>query len=345
MRYAAALILVVLGVTAASAGATNPRTTTVMSINICQGTELEHALSATDLGSLVAGVTADYRNVVATNFPLRAQALAGEIAAAQPTLVGLQEVATWSVDGSVSYDFLKILVAALAARGEQYAPVIVRKNFEASAPGIVNGSLALVDLTEQTAILARTDLTADELKLASPQSHDFAVRTVFPFLGQPFDVGGGWLSVDAKVRGKSFRFVTTHMDPISPLARTAQAAQIVAQADPDGIPLVVSGDTNSAPTTPAYGEFVGSGLTDTWAVLHPRDAGLTCCHVKAAGSPGADLIDDPAAPLTERVDYVLTGPGISPVSEQLFNVDPGEMFGGFWPTDHAAIAATLLLEP
>jgi hypothetical protein len=48
---------------------------------------------------------------------------------------------------------------------------------------------------------------------------------------------------------------------------------------------------------------------------------------------------------TERVDYVLTGPGISPVSEQLFNVDPGEMFGGFWPTDHAAIAATLLLEP
>lgn len=324
---------------AVSAGATNPRTTTVMTINVYQGTELEHVLASHDVPSLVAGATADYGNAVATNFPLRAQALAAEIADAQPTVVGLQEVATWTVNGAVTYDFLQLLVGALAARGLSYAPVIERVNFHAAAPAIVNGGLALVGFTEQTAILARTDLPTDQLKLSNPQSHDFAVRTIFPFLGNPFDVGGGWLSVDAKVRGKSFRFVTTHMDPITPAARTAQAAQIVAQADGDGIPLVVAGDTNSTPTTPAYADFVGSGLTDTWAALHPGEAGLTCCHVPP------DSIDNPASALTERVDYVLTGPGIAPVSETLFNTGPNEMVGGLWPTDHAAIAATLLLEP
>ena len=324
---------------AVSAGATNPRTTTVMTINVYQGTELEHVLASHDVPSLIAGATADYGNAVATNFPLRAQALAAEIADAQPTVVGLQEVATWTVNGAVTYDFLQLLVDALAARGLSYAPVVERANFHSTAPGIVDGGLALVGFTEQTAILARTDLPTDQLKLSNPQSHDFAVRTIFPFLGNPFDVGGGWLSVDAKVRGKSFRFLTTHMDPITPAARTAQAAQIVAQADGDGIPLVVAGDTNSTPTTPAYADFVGSGLTDTWAALHPDEAGLTCCHVPP------DSIDNPASALTERVDYVLTGPGIAPVSETLFNTEPIEMVGGLWPTDHAAIAATLLLEP
>jgi len=328
----------------ASAGAGNPRTTTVMSINIYQGTELEHVLSATDLPSLVAAVSVDYANVRATNFALRAQALAGEIAAAQPTLIGLQEVATWTVDGTVSYDFLQILLNALAARGQHYAPVITRENWGATAPGVVDGAVKLVSLTEGTALLVRTDLPTDELKWSNPQSHDFTARTVFPFLGQPFDLGGGWLSVDAKVRGKSFRFVTTHMDPISPLARTAQAAQIVADAGADGLPLVIAGDTNSDPTSTAYHEFIAGGLTDTWATLHPDNPGLTCCRIKT-GQPDADAISDPNAPLTERVDYVLTAPGITPLSETLFNTSPAEMSGGLWPTDHAAITATLGLNP
>ena len=53
----------------------------------------------------------------------------------------------------------------------------------------------------------------------------------------------------------------------------------------------------------------------------------------------------PLPPLTERVDYVLTGPGITPLSETLFNTSPSEMFDGLWPTDHAAIAATIGLDP
>lgn len=345
-RWATVAVLCTLAAlaTTASAGAANPRATTVMTINVYQGTELEHVLAATDLPSLVAGVTADYANVRATDFTVRAQALANEIAAAQPTLLGLQEVATWTVDGVVSYDFLQLLLDALAARGQHYAPVITRENWQATAPGIVDGAIKLVGLTEGTALLARTGLPTDELKWSNPQSHDFTVRTVFPFLGQPFDLGGGWLSVDAKVRGKSFRFVTTHMDPISPAARTAQAEETLAQADTDGLPLILAGDTNSEPTSAAYYELTDSGLTDTWAALYPDQAGLTCCHIKT-GQPDADAITDPNAPFTQRVDCVLTSTGITPLSETLFNTTPADMFGGLWPTDHAAIAATLGLDP
>ena len=90
-------------------------------------------LSAFDGPSLVAGVTADYGNTVATNFPLRAQALAAEIAAAEPTVVGLQEVATGRSTGR-SYDSLQLLVGALAARGEHYEPVICAGT-SVTAPG------------------------------------------------------------------------------------------------------------------------------------------------------------------------------------------------------------------
>jgi len=341
----AALLAVAASVATASAGAANPRTTTVMTINVYQGTELEHVLAATNPTQLLIGVGMDYSNVVATDFRMRAQALAAEVASAHPSLVGIQEAATWTVDGTVSYDFVPILLDALAADGLHYEVAARRENWRSqNVPGVFPTGLHFVSLSEQTAILARTDLPTDELKIANAQSHAFDVRTIFPFLGQPFDIGGGWLSVDAKVRGKSFRFVTTHMDPISAAARTTQAAQMVEQAGADGLPLVIAGDTNSEPTSAAYAEFVGAGLTDTWAALHPGDAGFTCCHIKP-GATDADAIGDPAAPLTERVDYVLAGTGVTPLTERLFNTEPAEMFGGLWPTDHAAIAATLGLDP
>jgi endonuclease/exonuclease/phosphatase family metal-dependent hydrolase len=320
-----------------------------MTLNIYQGTELEHVLAARDPFSALLAVATDYRNVIATDFPARAGALADEIAAAQPSLVGLQEVATWTTGPPfqtpthVSYDFLQILLDALAARGQHYAAVIVRPNFHAEAPGLFGPSfpadLMEVGLTEQTAIIARTDLPTDELKLSNPQSHDFAVATSIPLLTGPFSVGGGWLSVDAKVRGKSFRFVTTHMDPISQAARDEQANEILAGTA--GLPVVLAGDTNSESTTTAYAEFTGAGLVDSWSALHPGDPGLTCCQVPP------DTIVNPVSQLHERVDYVFAGPGVEPLSIELVGADPSSRLpgSGLWPTDHAGLVATLGLDP
>jgi endonuclease/exonuclease/phosphatase family metal-dependent hydrolase len=323
---------------AAGAGAANPRTTTVMTINVYQGTELEHVVAAgyaNQPDAMPAAVSTDYANVVATNFPQRAQALAQEIVSAHADLVGLQEVATWSVDGVVSYDFAKTLIAALAARGQRYHVVIVRRNFGAAAQD-TNGHT--ISLTEQTAIIART-LPKARLRLSNAQSHDFTFRTTIPFLGGRFDLGGGWVSVDATIGGTTFRFATTHMDPELQLMRDAQAKQIVQEADTDGIPLVLAGDTNSDPATPAYATFVGNGLKDVWAALHPGDPGLTCCHVPP------DAINDPNAAFDRRVDYVFAGRGVKAVAIRSWNTRPSEMVGGLWPTDHAALAATLRPAP
>ena len=350
-RGLACVFAVLLGAAVwVSAGSTaNPRSVTVMTLNIYQGTELEHVLAATDPFSLVTGVATDYANVVATNFPERARALAAEIGQAQPALVGLQEVATWRTQfpsnpavpaTHVTYDFLQILLDALNARGLHYATVNVRTNFGAQAPALTPFGLMDVSLTEQTAIIARTDLPTDDLKLSNPQSGDYVAHTVFSFLGQPFSVGGGWLSVDAKVRGKSFRFITTHMDPISPLARDAQAHELLAGPASGGLPVVLVGDLNSAPDSAAYAAFVDGGLVDTWAATHPGDPGLTCCQVPP------DSISDPFSKLTERVDHVFASPALPVVSDTIYGADPSDRTpSGLWPTDHAGLAATLGLLP
>ena len=75
----AALAAAMLVAGTSTARAENPRSVTVMTQNIYQGTELEHVLAATSTLQFVLGVATDYTNVVNTNFPGRADALAAEI--------------------------------------------------------------------------------------------------------------------------------------------------------------------------------------------------------------------------------------------------------------------------
>lgn len=181
---------------------------------------VQHALAARTQLEFVLGVAADYNNVIATNFPQRADALAAEIAQSGPALVGLQEVALWrtqfpynpaSLPQTVSYDFLQILLDALTAHGMHYTTVVAQDNYDVSGPGLFSFGLMGVRLTDRTVILARTDLSTDELQPSNPQAgsyqHIGAVQTLTGFV----PIKGSWLSVDAKTRGKTFRFITTHL--------------------------------------------------------------------------------------------------------------------------------------
>src|SRR5579871_1345884 len=87
-----ALVAGVLGAGASGARAATQGGITVMTQNLYQGTELANTLAATTQQQFVLGVAADYNNVIATNFPERANAMAAEIARSRPALVGLQEV-------------------------------------------------------------------------------------------------------------------------------------------------------------------------------------------------------------------------------------------------------------
>jgi hypothetical protein len=314
----------------------------VATYNIYQGTELEHILAATDQLSLFQGVATDYSNVIATDFPERAIALAKQIAASQAEIVGLQEVATWYTGAdpiapatNVSYDFLSTLIAALAARGLHFAPVVVRSNFQAQAPGLFPSGLMAVRLNEQTAIIARTDLPAALFKVSNPSSHDFTTFTSFPFLTGPFALGGGYLSADVTVLGKTFRFVTAHLDPLSQAARDAQMHQILTETA-GGPPVVIAGDLNSEVGSSAVSEPLGDGLVDSWVATRPNDPGFTCCQTPP------DTIVNPVSQLNQRIDFILTSPDVRPVLDVLLGADPHSRTpSGLWPTDHAGIAALL----
>ena len=346
----AAFVAVLAVVAAQAASAKDPHSVTVMTQNIYQGTELEHVLAATTPVEAAFGVATDYGNVVATNFPERADALAAEIVREQPTLVALQEVATWRTQSpfdpstppsTVSYDFLQILLDALKAHGTPYKVAVVHDNWNAVGAGFLNlpaFTLTGVRLTERTAILARADLKPDDLTLSNPQSGESVAATVIPILTGPFRIAGSWLSVDAKVHGKSFRLITTHLDPISDSVRSAQANEILAGPGNTDLPVVLVGDLNSLTTSAAYASLTGAGLVDTWLAAHPGDPGLTCCQVPP------DSIVNPLSQLTQRVDYVLAGTGTRILDEHLVGDTPAaRTASGFWPSDHAGISATLEL--
>jgi endonuclease/exonuclease/phosphatase family metal-dependent hydrolase len=348
--------------------ANKSKTVTVMTANLYYGADLAPAIVAIGSGdptAIVAAVTEIFAKVRFTDFNARAEGIAREIEAAQPDLVGLQEVSIWRsqtpadfVQGNaehIEYDFLGILLQALEARGLHYGEIAREVGLDAEFPGFLTeaaieaGELSDIRLTEQEVILARTDLRVSDLKLSNARTGHFEVNFEFPISEtETFVLLRGWASVDAKVRGKSFRFVTTHLEDESEEVRQAQALEILAGPAGTDLPVVFVADANSNAngdaTTPAYSAFIGDGFVDTWTQAHPGLTVSTCCN--------AELLTNPAFPSpsddTGRIDLVLYRgeTDFETLGAGLFGTNPAtdRVSNGLtliWPTDHAGVAATL----
>ena len=106
------------------------REITVMTRNLFLGTDLKPIFAAQTLPALANAVGAGWTQVQANDFAARAEALADEIARSRPDLVGLQEAMLFRTDTpadgpasqaeTVAYDFVRMLVKALADRGLGY---------------------------------------------------------------------------------------------------------------------------------------------------------------------------------------------------------------------------------
>jgi endonuclease/exonuclease/phosphatase family metal-dependent hydrolase len=332
-----------------------------MSRNLYVGTDLQPIVEATlafqagtgSLGALIGAVSTGYAHILGTNFPARAEALADEIGANLPDLVGLQEVSlirTGSFNpaplsaSEVRFDYLKILLDELHERGLPYAPVAVSFGGDAEAPGFVPGAVGLqkVRLTDREVILARTDLGPSGLRLANVQTDQFDSRGFF---------ARSWAAVDATVRGKTFRFITTHLEPPGEPLNPALAAIQVAQAHEllqgpahTGLPVILVGDFNSnadggaaIDQTDTYDALVGAGFTDAWSQTHPGDPGYTCCQ--------SELLLNPVSELNERVDLVLYRGDVTATGMDRVGEDPADRTPAgpnlLWPSDHAGVVATL----
>ena len=329
----------------------------VMTRNLYVGADLSPVFAAAAKGDgpgIVQATTDAWQDIEATNFPERAGALADEMENSEPLLVGLQEVSLFrtgppdSITGSptpashVELDYLDLLLKELDQRGLHYAPITITKEIDAELPGYTApGVLQDIRLTDQDVILARTDVSSSKLQLSNKQTGNYATYASLPIgnTGQSIKLLRGWGSVDVTLRGQTFRFINTHLEPEGPLnaIQVAQGNELLSGPANTSLPVILVGDFNSRADgtgTPTYNNLIGAGFKDAWSTTHPGELGNTWSHE-------ADLLNT-TVNLTRRLDLVLYRNNLCAldadvVGDELSDRTPS----GLWPSDHAGVVATL----
>lgn len=337
----------------------------VLTRNIFLGADLTPAINADSPQQFVRANGAILREVNATNFPLRARALAAEIRRLRPHIVGLQEVALWrtappSLDPvfegpsatDVRFDFLRLLLDRLnSGTGEnavRYRPVQVQKEFDFEAPadedddpstgadtfgGEINGRLTMRD-----AILVRRNAGVRVSKERGGNYNDLLVLE---------DVGGavdvpvqrGFNRITVRRGGQRFRVINTHLEAFDdrterPSIRRLQAGQLSrGPAGPGQLPAVVLGDFNS--------DVPGLRPGDQQAFRFLLDAGFkrrsttdppSCCV--------SDLFTSPPSEFDHVVDHVIARPGrrVRLLNSRVVGLS---QVNGLFPSDHAGVFSRL----
>ncbi len=344
------IIAALVGLPLAHAQAANKdRGLTVMTRNMDEATDFGPIFAAQTFPEFATQVAAAYGEVQQSKIAERAAAIAREIEATQPQLVGLQEVSIWRTGPFggpatvVTYDALQSLLDELNNRGLHYTPIAVLAEFDAEAPSALGINIRF---TDYDVVLARTDLKTSGLKLANIQAQHFATNLVFtsPVLGT-LTIPRGWIAVDGKIRGKEFRFVTAHLESFSPLVQIAQADELTQGPCNTELPVLLAGDFNSDAESSdpiqntAYFHLRAAGLADVWPATHPGEHGFTWpLH-------GEDPYTSASTP-TQRIDLVLYRGGVDLRGAALIGHTTADLtLSGLWPSDHAGVRASFTLEP
>jgi endonuclease/exonuclease/phosphatase family metal-dependent hydrolase len=350
--------------------------------NIYLGADLTPLFGATSLPDLIARAGEIYAEMVRTDFPQRAQAIAELVAEERPDVLGLNEVALWETAPwtlvqtpggpvpvatgpyTVTHDFEQILLDALAAEGEPYTVVARNTNFtSASIPIAIPISATLAArFTDHDLILVRTDALR-HLAVSNPRSFNYSDASSFSInlLGTPVLVERGWSTVDLTRRGRTVRFVNTHLEAfgVTPLKdewRNKQAAELVADLATSPHPIVVVGDINSRPTlcqdyrqppqfedqnVVAYGLLEDAGLREVWPMVHRKDP----CGPASWTSGQDDSLLAPST-LDHRIDVIFVTKKFTAVQAETIGEEPDDRTvpDGFWPSDHAGSVAKIRLD-
>jgi endonuclease/exonuclease/phosphatase family metal-dependent hydrolase len=339
----------IAGVLPGAAGADDDQSgrVSVMSRNLYVGSSYSHVLDAKDPLAFVEGATVFWSHVEQTNFRARAEALADEVAATRPDLIGLQEASLFRTQvprdpatpaTDVALDYLQILRNELAERGLSYAAVSVATDFDAEVP-VFGGPSGLIDvrLTDRDVVLARTDVS--QLSITGAMSGNYDATVVLSTPVGPLPTPRGWNAVDGILGGERFRFVNTHLEPDDqPTVQLAQANELLSGPLATKLPVIAVGDYNSAAdgsSTATYALLLDAGLADAWTKLRSPDPGFTCCQ--------AELLDNVDSELSRRIDFIFTRGGPKAKGVQLVGNDPSDRAAGLWPSDHAGVVADIRL--
>lgn len=362
---------------AARAGAPKSKPVTVMTRNLYLGADINRpvraALAAQEAGLppaqivvALANATHETRAIVdQTNFPVRARLLAGELARTRPTLVGLQEVAWWRHGplqlGQVGvpnatetdYDFLQLLLDALAEQGEEYVPVVVGNRADVEGPSFTGtGSADARDirLTMRDVILLRAD---SGLRVTGSDDVIFAHNLAVSVAGVTMNFDRGYQWVDVRGGGRSMRFVNTHLEAFSSDLAYLQAAELLDDAPAPDRTTVLACDCNSDPLdhtvktdigdTLAHSapyELITGSFADEWLAWAPAEDGWTSGLSETVDDPDGDGFD-------HRIDMIFA----RTADGHRLEVDRGWVTGtspddrdpatGLWPSDHGGVVLRL----
>lgn len=175
------------------------------------------------------------------------------------------------------------------------------------------------------------------------QTGHFAVNCQIPSVAfGPITILRGWASVDVWTRGRTFRFISTHLDgdclPFTSTVQVAQALEVLHGPANTRLPVVFVGDINASPLDPvpsAYQVLADAGFVDAWSVAGSGD-GFTCCQ--------ADDLLNPTSILDTRIDVVLFHGDFDVQAVTVTGDDPADRtVSGLWPSDHGGVATTLAI--
>jgi hypothetical protein len=153
----AALLPLLLCLSAGMQASAGPLDITVMTQNLYLGAEPDAILMASTPAELQAAIQAASASFTANNYPLRATEIASEASrAGGPLLIGLQEAEIVSASGA-TVDFAQTLVGALALRGLNYTIAGVHQGFHVDSAQF--GLPGQLSLTDQEVVLTRTGVS------------------------------------------------------------------------------------------------------------------------------------------------------------------------------------------
>ena len=374
--------LLAVPLTSAEAASKPGKPLTVMTRNLYLGADINRPVTAAltaqaqggtpqDILVALANATHVTRAIVdQTNFPARAGLLADEIAGAEPDLIGMQEVALWRSgpldlahvgvpDAThVDYDFLQILLDALAARGEHYTAASIGDRADVEAPsftgspfnGTIGGSPSDIRLTMRDVILVHVE---DGLEVTDTGDQVYAHNLTIPLLGSTISFDRGYQWADVRSGANRLRFINTHLEAFSSDLALAQASELLQNAPASGRTNVFVCDCNSDPLNNSikpidhvphkapYDLITGAGgFTDEWLRLAPAEEGWT--------SGLSELVNDPtAAGFDHRIDMVFArtpgGAGLAVDRGQVTGTDLADRDPdtGLWPSDHGGVVLRL----
>lgn len=318
----------------------NPHAFKIATLNMYIGFDIAPLLNGrvhlNETNELVHAMT-DAHHMYQKNEPqTRIQAMAKALAELKPDVIGLQEALLFSVNDEVRDDFIAHLMEQTWKMGGPKYKSLSVTTMDIKLPARIGDSLAMLGFTNREAIIYRSDLNCHQLGNGTLYK---TARSPVRILGQNAVLKRGYVATRCAANGKTFLVFSTHLDTKDQSTVQEDQARELLRAihehsRPTDEAVFVLGDFNAEPggATKTYSLISAQGFADIYRLLHPDQAGYTCCEI-------SDLTNGHAQGAS-RYDHVFYSGKVKPVDGNLFANEKTarqNAAGTIWPSDHFGV--------